>query len=58
MADANLNYARAFMKESVVHDIGLNVQHILYAYICTDQARGKYKGYSRGYHVIITPRDI
>ena len=29
MADADLNCARTFMEKSVVHNIGLNVQHMI-----------------------------
>ena len=58
MSNANFNCARAYIWECVVLDIELNVQHIWYAYICFVQARGVYKGQSRGNHVIITHRYI
>ena len=54
MANANLNCARAYIWESVVHKIGFNVYHIKYACICSNQARGEYKGQSSAVHVPIT----
>ena len=33
MTDADLNCARAFMEKSVVHNIGLNLQHMIFMHM-------------------------
>ena len=54
MANYNLNFVRFFKEKSIVYYIGVNVLHMSYTCTCTIQAKGKYKGQSRGYYMAIT----
>ena len=53
MADYNLNCVPSFKQESIGHYIEGSKLHMCYAFICTKQARGEYKGQSHQCHVAI-----
>ena len=53
MADYSFNCVPSFNKERMVYFILGNKLHMRYAFICTIQARGEYKGLSREYYLTI-----
>ena len=53
MADYNLNFVPSIKEESIVYYIEGNKQHLRYAFICTIQTSGEYKGQSHQCHVAI-----
>ena len=54
MADYNLNFASAIIKESEVQYTRFNVQNIRYACTCIFHASGKNKGHTRVDHATYT----